>query len=190
MCQFLFIQVTLQLSGWTTSKSEQFTQPGQPLSCSVYLHKFLDRVWWNKIFYKHGSYSIVHSCNITCVSAKTLTYMTLLLLPEHFTKKNIFNRWEVLRQTLRIIYYISKSKKYFHKYVTKYLVLNYYSFLGHKGTALVTELYWCGECSKKCFSLNRYEYCILSVLINFIVCIHQILGQVLYLCRKTWSPPV
>lgn len=58
------------------------------------------------------------------------------LLPEHLTKKNIFNRWEVLRQTLRIINYISKSKKYVHKHVTKFLVLNYYRFLD------VGALYW------------------------------------------------
>ena len=127
MCLFQSIQVTLPLSGWTTSKSEKFIQRGQPLSCSVYFHKFFDLVWWNKIFCKHGTYAIVHSCDITCVSAKTLTYMTKLSL-EHFTKKNILNRWEVFRQTLRIINYISKSKKYVHKHVTKFLVPNYYSF--------------------------------------------------------------
>ena len=32
---------------------------------------------------------------------------------------------------------------------------------GRKGTALDTERYCYSECSKKCFSLNRYEYCIL-----------------------------
>lgn len=132
---FSLSKVTLQLSGWTASKSEQFTQSGQPLSCRLYLRTFFDLVRWNKIFYKHGSYSIVHSCNITCVSTKILTYMTELL-PEHFTKKNMFNRWEVLRQTLRIINYISKSKKYFHKHVTKFLVLNYYRFLD------VRALHW------------------------------------------------
>jgi hypothetical protein len=63
------------------------------------------------------------------------------LLPENFTKKNTFNRWEVLRQILRIINFISKSKKYVHKHVTKFLVQNYYSFLD------VRALRWIRNCT-------------------------------------------
>jgi hypothetical protein len=41
---YQYVCATRQLSSRTTSKSEQLTQSGQPLSCSVYLHKFFDLV--------------------------------------------------------------------------------------------------------------------------------------------------